>query len=130
MDENEKEKVLSRQKIISTNGKEKTLHRRKFIKSLARNLIIGLALIALALYIGMTGYRYFEGMSWTDSYLNAAMILSGMGPAQELKTEGGKLFAGTYALFSGVWFLVIIAIIFAPIFHRFFRQFHIEEAKD
>lgn len=109
------------------NKKQKLLPRRKFLHRLARNMTIGLGLIGLALLIGMWGYRYFEGMKWVDAYLNAAMILSGMGPAESLKTEGGKLFAGTYALFSGILFLVIIAIIFAPIFHRFFHQFHMAE---
>lgn len=109
------------------NQKQKLIPQHKFIKRLARNFAIGLSLIAVALFIGMLGYHHFEGMSWLDAYLNAAMILSGMGPAEPLKTEGGKFFAGTYALFSGILFLVIMAIIFAPIFHRFFHQFHIAE---
>lgn len=91
------------------------------------NLIVGLLIIAICLYAGMWGYHHFENMNWTDSYLNAAMILSGMGPIQELKTEGGKVFAGSYALFSGIIFLFFIALVFAPIFHRFYHQFHLKD---
>ncbi len=100
-----------------------------FFKRMLRNLIIGIFATALSLFIGMLGYKHFEKMDWIDAYVNAAMILSGMGPLGELKSEGGKLFAGTYALFSGIIFLVIAGIIFIPVFHRFFHQFHIEEKK-
>lgn len=85
--------------------------------------MLGLFIILLCLGLGMTGYMYFENMNFVEAYENAAMILSGMGPVDTLKTVGGKIFAGTYALFSGVIFLVVIAIIFSPIFHRFFHNF-------
>jgi hypothetical protein len=85
--------------------------------------------IALALGIGMIGYRAFEPMSWVDAFVNAAMILSGMGPVSSLQTDGGKIFAGCYALFSGLAFLTSLGIIFAPAFHRFLHKFHLEEAK-
>lgn len=75
----------------------------------------------------MSGYHYFENMDWIDSYLNASMILSGMGQVANLNTEAGKIFAGTYALFSGVVFLVVIAVIMAPIFHRFMHRFLIKD---
>jgi len=65
-------------------------------------------------------------MSWLDAYVNAAMILSGMGPVAELRTDMGKFFAGSYALFSGIIFLVIMTIILAPIVHRFFHYFHVD----
>lgn len=112
------------------NQKQKLLSRPKFFRRLARSILIGFSIIGLSLLVGMLGYRITEGMNWIDSYLNAAMILSGMGPAEPLKTDAGKLFAGSYALFSGIMFLVTIAIVFAPILHRFFHQFHIEEDAD
>ncbi len=90
-------------------------------------MAIGASIIFFSLLGGMFGYRYFEEMSWVDAYLNAAMILSGMGPVQTLQTEAGKIFAGSYALFSGILFLVTIAIVFAPVVHRFFHGFHLEE---
>lgn len=76
----------------------------------------------------MVGYRYFEDMDLVRAYENAAMILSGMGPIDPMHTDGGKVFAGTYALFSGVIFLVVIGIIIAPLFHRFFHKFMIKDS--
>jgi len=93
---------------------------------LARNSIIGLVLIALALSVGMCGYHIFEKMSWIDSFYNASMILSGMGPSGNLSSGAGKLFAGAYALFSGLAFAAIIVIMLSPVIHMFFRKLHIE----
>lgn len=97
-----------------------------FLKKLTRNTLIGFGMILTSLGIGMAGYHHYENMSWIDAYVNAAMILSGMGPVSNLQTDAGKIFAGTYALFSGILFLVIIAIIFGPVIHRFMRQMHLE----
>ena len=99
-----------------------------FIRRLGRNLLIGLGIIAFSLILGMAGYRHYEGMSWVDAYINASMILSGMGPVTQLNTDAGKIFAGSYALFSGIIFLVVIAVIFAPLIHRFLHKFHMEES--
>ena len=98
-----------------------------FIKRVMRNILVGFIIIAISLGIGMFGYRHFENMSWVDAYENACMILGGMGPVDLLKTESGKIFAGTYALFSGIVFLVVIAVVIAPIFHRFFHKFIIDQ---
>lgn len=100
---------------------------RIFVTKLFRNIGIGMLIILFSLYLGMWGYHYFENMSWTDAFVNASMILSGMGPLSQLETELGKIFAGLYAMFSGIVFLVVIAIIFAPLIHRFFHHFHIAE---
>ena len=94
-----------------------------------RNSIIGLILIAAALCIGMLGYHLLEKMSWIDSFLNASMILSGMGPAATLTTTAGKLFAGFYALFSGLAFIAIVVIMLSPVIHKFFRKIHLESNK-
>ena len=102
---------------------------REFYARLARSAGIGLLVIAIALSIGMIGYRAFEPMSWVDAFVNAAMILSGMGPISTLQTDGGKIFAGCYALFSGLAFFAILGIIFAPAVHRFLHRFHVDEAK-
>jgi hypothetical protein len=74
----------------------------------------------------MSGYVYFEGLSWTDAFLNAAMLLGGMGPVNNPVTEGGKLFAGTYALFAGVVFLIVAGIMAGPVVHRVLHRFHWE----
>ena len=100
-----------------------------FYRRLARSVCLGLLVIVFALGVGMVGYRAFEQMSWVDAFVNAAMILSGMGPVSTLQTGGGKIFAGCYALFSGLAFIAILGIIFAPVFHRFLHKFHEEEAK-
>ncbi|MFI5335408.1 MAG: hypothetical protein ACHQ5A_01400 [Opitutales bacterium] len=97
-----------------------------FYRRLFRNGLIGLGLLAAGLAVGMIGYHHFEHMGWLDAYLNAAMILSGMGPLASPQTTGGKLFAGAYAIFSGVAFLTTVGIFLAPVVHRFLHRFHLE----
>lgn len=94
-----------------------------------RNAFLGLMLIVVALFIGMLGYHVFENLSWVDSFLNASMILSGMGPANTMVTTAGKIFAGVYALFSGLAFIAIVVIMLSPIIHKFFRKIHMESGK-
>ena len=96
---------------------------------LMRSALIGFTLIAIALFIGMLGYHVTERMSWVDAFLNASMILSGMGPANEMMTTQGKLFAGFYALFSGLAFVAIVAIMLAPAIHKFFHKIHLESGR-
>lgn len=103
---------------------------QKMLGHLARNMIWGLLFILAALGIGMWGYHHFETMSWTDAFLNASMILGGMGPVTTLVTEGGKIFAGIYALFSGLAFIAIMALVFAPVIHRFFHKIHLESGRN
>lgn len=102
------------------------LSKKKFILLLLRNIFFGWILIIIALFGGMLGYHSFEKMSWMDAFVNAAMILSGMGPVSPLLTNGGKCFAGCYALFSGLAFIFIVGLIFAPVVHRFFKKLHLE----
>lgn len=99
-----------------------------FVIRLLRSIMFGLLAILVALGIGMMGYHYYENMPWIDAFVNAAMILSGMGPLTTLVTKGGKIFAGFYALFSGLAFILIIGVIFAPILHRFFHKFHLDDS--
>lgn len=103
------------------------VRRRKFLKRFARNLSIGIGMTLSFLLIGMWGYMHYEHSPWVDAYANAAMIMSGVGPISNPQTIGGKLFAGTYSLFSGMGFLIIIGIIFVPIFRWVFHQAHLEE---
>jgi hypothetical protein len=83
-----------------------------------------LALLAVSLGVGMMGYHEFEQLSWVDSFLNSSMLLGGMGPVNRPLTVDGKLFAGLFALYSGLVFLVAAALIFAPVFHRVLHRFH------
>ena len=100
--------------------------RRVFYQRVARGFAMASALIAFSLGIGMAGYHFLENLNWLDAFTNAAMILSGMGPLAPLQTTTGKIFAGCYALFSGLAFLTSVGVVFAPIFHRFLHKFHLE----
>lgn len=100
------------------------LARKLYYLRLARGFLRGLGILVAALGVGMVGYRATEHMAWIDAFANASMILSGMGPLEALKTDGGKLFAGCYALFSGLAFMAILGVVFAPVVHRFLHLFH------
>ena len=100
--------------------------RRLFYVRMARGATLGLAIILVSLGIGMAGYHFLEHMAWLDAFVNAAMILSAMGPLGPLQTTAGKFFAGCYALFSGLAFITSIGVILAPAFHRFLHRFHLE----
>ena len=107
--------------------KEHPLSRHDFVRRMAAFLGSALGLILLVLLLAMTGYHALEGMSWVDSFLNAAMILGGMGPVSTLNTDAGKIFAGSYALFASLFFVVIAGLILTPIFHRAMHRFHFDE---
>ena len=100
-----------------------------FRSRLARNLGAAALIIAAALAIGMAGYAWFEDMSAIDAFANSAMILSGMGPLAPLKTVGGKLFAGTYAIVCGLLIFAVAGLVLAPVFHRVLHRFHVAEDK-
>ena len=102
------------------------LSSKDFAKRLARSFAIASSLIALSLFMGMAGYHFLEGLSWIDAFLNAAMILSGMGPVAPIQSVGGKLFAGFYALYSGLIVIMAAGVLFAPAVHRMLHQFHAE----
>lgn len=102
-------------------------HPMTFARRIGANTGAALALVALSLLAGMAGYWYFEGMNGVDAYLNASMILAGMGPVGTLQTTAGKIFAGTYALFSGVVLIFSTGIILAPVVHRVLHEFHVDD---
>ena len=102
------------------------LTRREYFSRLIKHFVLAFGVIVFSLGIGVIGYHITERLSWIDSILNASMILGGMGPVNVIQTTWGKLFASAYALFSGIIFLVIVGIIFAPIYHRFLHKFHLE----
>ena len=109
---------------------EPLLSHRAYLLRVAWHGLIGLGLIAGSLLIGVLGYHVFEGLSWLDALVNASMILGGMGPVDPLQTTAGKLFASFYALYSGMVFLIIVGVVFAPVFHRFLHHFHLEMEDD
>jgi hypothetical protein len=91
-----------------------------------RHAVLAVGILLAGLGLGMAGYHCFEGQGWLDAFVNAAMILAGMGPLAPLTTSGGKLFAGCYALFSGVAFLTTVGVLLAPVVHRALHKFHLE----
>ncbi len=102
------------------------LPRPAFYARVARSGALAIAIVLVSLGIGMAGYHGLENLTWLDAFLNAAMILSGMGPVATIQTSAGKLFAGCYALFSGLALITTVAVIFAPLFHRFLHKFHMD----
>jgi hypothetical protein len=104
--------------------------RRKFLIRMTIAIGLWIVLTIVGLAIGIAGYAAFEGMSFVDAYVNAAMILSGMGPVGELKTTSGKVFAGSYAILSGLIIVIATGFVLAPIFHRILHRFHVETTKD
>jgi len=112
------------------NKQKPLLPRKEFFRRLLRNLLIACGLILFALLIGMIGYHGFAHLSWIDSIYNASMILAGMGPVDPLNSDGAKLFASAYAIFSGVAFLSIVGLILAPVVHRFMHKFHLADEEE
>jgi hypothetical protein len=111
-------------------GRQPVISRRRFIRRMFIVIGLWLAMTFIGLVIGIAGYVNFEGMSLVDAYVNAAMILSGMGPIGELKTTAGKIFAGTYAIFSGLVIVIATGFLLAPIFHRVLHRFHVETTRE
>jgi hypothetical protein len=109
---------------------EPLLSRREFAARLARHGGVSLVLISGSLLIGAAGYHATEGLSWLDAVLNAAMILTGMGPVTTLQHVSGKVFATFYALYSGVAFLAIAGLLVAPVAHRVLHRLHMEQDED
>lgn len=95
-------------------------------RGLTRNGLVVAGLLAIALAIGAIGYRYLNGLSWLDATLNAAMILTGMGPVDRVTTPEAKVFAILYALFGGVFFLTMVAVLLSPLVQHFLHRFHLE----
>lgn len=95
-----------------------------FVRRVLGHFGVGMGLLVASLLAGMIGYQYFEDLAWRDAFLNSAMLLGGMGPVNAPETNGGKIFAGIYALYAGLLFLIILAIIMTPIIHRIMHTFH------
>ncbi len=103
------------------------LEGRLFLRRILSHGMVASLLLACSLAIGVAGYHYFEGLTWVDALLEAAMILGGMGPVNQLHTTAGKLFAACYALYSGVAFLATVGVLLAPIAHRILHRLHVEQ---
>ena len=103
------------------------LTRRKFAARMIGHAAVAIGLQVFSLFLGMAGYVGFEKLSWADAFLNTAMLLGGMGPVNPPQTEAGKLFAGLFALYAGLVFIVAAALVLAPLLHRLLHRFHWDE---
>ena len=100
------------------------LTRARFVRRVLSHAAVALLLLLVSLLIGMAGYAGFEHLPWRDAFLNAAMLLGGMGPVDPPRSDAGKLFAGLYALYAGLVFLVVVGLVFTPVLHRLMHKFH------
>ncbi|MBL0125158.1 MAG: hypothetical protein IPP88_21470 [Betaproteobacteria bacterium] len=104
------------------------LPKQQFLSRLMRAVLLGLGMIVISLAIGMVGYLYFfPKLDWADAFVNAAMILSGMGPLAVPETTGAKIFSGCYAIYSGLMLEMSAGVVFAPLVHRFLHKLHADE---
>lgn len=102
------------------------LPRRLFLRRVAQSAAIALSVIIASLFVGMIGCRALEGMSWIDSFLNAAMLLGGMGPVNATDSFLGKVFVGAYALYCGLVVILVAGVLLAPVLHRLLHRLHLE----
>jgi hypothetical protein len=118
---------LSNRRLLKLETRRQPLlSRRAFARRVALSFGAASVLIGVSLLGGMVGYHMLEGMAWIDAFANASMILSGMGPLDPPKSWGGKLFAGLYALYSGLAVILAAGILFTPVVHRMLHRFHLE----
>jgi hypothetical protein len=105
---------------------EPLLPRNQFVQRMIAAMGVTIAIVGLSLAIGTAGYHFLGGLSWIDALLNSAMILTGMGPVDPMQSAAGKLFATFYALYSGIAFLSMTAVLLGPIIHRAMHTFHLD----
>ena len=109
------------------NEAERGRLKAKFVHHLRTNVLLASALLAVSLVIGMVGYHQLAPMGWVDAFVNAAMILGGMGPTDPLKNDPEKLFAGVYALYCGVVFIATAGLVLAPVGTHILHRFHLDK---
>jgi len=109
---------------------KRALVQRRFLRHLGRQALWALLLVVLSLAGGIAGFHHWGQRSWLDAFLNASMLLGGMGPVGDLGPAGGKLFAGIYALYAGLVFLIVAGLLVAPVFHRVLHRFHLEDEEE
>ena len=112
--------------MIYEHRAARPISRNAFLLRMARHGALALILTLLSLALGIAGYMYFEDLPWRDAFLNSAMLLGGMGPVDAPKTPGGKIFAGLYALYAGLLFLIVAGVLLVPVLHRLLHRFHWE----
>jgi hypothetical protein len=109
---------------------QKPISSHHFTRRVLVHALIATGLVAVSLVAGMIGYHFTEGLGWLDAFLNASMLLGGMGPVDAPKSDAGKAFAGFYALYAGLVFLIAAGVVIVPMFHRMLHVFHWQEDKN
>ena len=117
---------MTTRKFLYEHRRQPPLTGRQFVRRLGQHGCYALVLIVFSLAVGMTGYHVLAGEGWVDAFLNASMILGGMGPIGELRTDAAKIFAGIFALYAGLLFLAVAVLMLTPVFHRVLHRFHWE----
>lgn len=112
--------------MIYEQKSEPVLSRPAFLRRVAQHGGVALLITLVSLLLGTVGYHVCGGQSWIDSFLNAAMLMGGMGQVGEVTSTGGKLFAAFYSLYAGFVFIVVAGLLIAPLFHRILHRFHLE----
>ena len=105
------------------------LSRRRFMQRVGWHFLLSQGLVLVSLLVGMVGYHALARFNWIDSFLNAAMLLGGMGPVGDIPTSSGKLFAGLYALYAGLVLIAVSAVLLAPVLHRVLHRLHLESGR-
>lgn len=100
---------------------------QRFFRHFVRNLVLGFAVLTLILLVGIWGSHHFQKLGWIDSFTNASMIVSGVGTLSNPETNPAKIFIALYSIFGGASFLLVSAVVFAPIIHWLFRQVRVED---
>jgi hypothetical protein len=113
--------------MLYEHRSKRPLSWRAFGLRMALHGTLAALMTALSLGLGMAGYMFYENLAWRDAFLNSAMLLGGMGPVDPPKTDGGKVFAGMYALYAGLVFLLVAGVVLVPVLHRILHHFHWEE---
>ncbi len=106
------------------------LPKRQFFKRVFYSFILAIAIVVVSVLIGMFGYRFFEDTPWINAFLDSTMTVSGVGAFSELRTSGGKIFAGLFALYGSFVLVVTVSIVLAPIIHRLLHSFHADDDGD
>ena len=106
---------------------QRLLTRAQFARRVAGHFALGTGAVAIALGVGIGGYHWIAGFGWVDSFLNASMILGGMGPVGDLPNDASKIFAGFYALFAGLFFIAMLGLLLAPFLHRLAHRLHLQD---
>jgi hypothetical protein len=109
------------------NKHQRVVPRQYFVRRMALTIALSAAIAAVALVVGVLGFHFIAAVPWIDALHNASMILGGMGPVAEMKTDAAKLFSSAYALFCGLVFIGVVAVMLAPVMHRVLHKFHIDE---